>query len=84
MSRKKTQIIKAPSPEYDEKYWTDVRFEWADSSFLVEDEKGQLKEAGTVLLLRNKIEFLHHLTDDQLNTLKKTVIDAVNHELSKR
>jgi hypothetical protein len=73
-----------PSPEYDKKYWEDVVFDWADSKFLVEDQGGNLVEAGTILRLRNKIEFLHHLTEDQLNSLKSTVAAAVDHELSKR
>lgn len=84
MTDKKTHIIKAPSPEYDEKYWTDVNFQWADSKFLVENKDGKLVEAGTIVLLRNKIEFLHHLTVEQLHNLKTVISEAVDHELSKR
>lgn len=81
---KNVQVIQMPSPEYDKKYWEDVVFEWADSNFLVENQDGELIPAGTVLRLRNKIEFLHHLTEDQLQDLKTAVNQAVDHEISKR
>ena len=82
--KKNVYIAKVPSPEYDQDYWKiEPTFEWMDSNFLVEGPNGP-QEAGTVLLMRNKIEFLHHLTDDQLVQLKQSVTEAVDHELSKR
>lgn len=83
-TEKNIHVIKAPSLEYDKEYWKDVVFQWADSNFPVQDQDGNIVEAGTVLRLRNKIEFLHHLTDSQLKSLRDTVVQAVDHELSKR
>ena len=82
--KKNVHLVQAPSLEYDKEYWKEVIFEWADSNFLVEDKDGNPIEAGTVLRLRNKIEFLHHLTDEQLENLRTAVNQAVSHELSKR
>lgn len=82
--QKNVHMIQVPSLEYDKEYWKDIVFEWIDSKSLVENEQGELVEAGTCLRLRNKIELLSHLTDEQLNSLQIAVVEAVAHELSKR
>ena len=84
MSEESPNIPKVPTLEYDPEYWTDIVFQWADSKFLIKDSSGNEVEAGTILRIRNKIEFLHHLTDSQLRQLKEAVSQAVEYELSKR
>lgn len=84
MADKSINEVIIPAPTYDQEYWTDIVFQWADSTFKIVDSQGNSREAGTVLRIRNKIEFLHHLTDNQLLQLQNTVSQAVDYELQKR
>lgn len=62
----------------------EVEFDWTDSDTYVNDDRGELIPAGTVIKLISQIIFLTPLTEEQLNKLKTVVVDAVDHELSKR
>ena len=57
---------------------------WVDTNTFVPDEKGELKPAGTSLILGPNIIYLKFLEDWQLNQLKEQVMSAVDYELNKR
>lgn len=59
-------------------------FEWCDTKTFIVDDKGKLVEAGTCLLLQGQVIFLGGLSLEQLQRLKSSVLDSVDHEISKR
>jgi len=84
MKETKTTTIVQRCPKYDKDYTNGFIVQWADSKYLVLDAEGNQVEAGTMLIIRDRIEFLSQLSEEQLLELTKQVKDAVNHELSKR
>jgi len=58
--------------------------DWVDTNTFIPSPNGDLQEAGTCVLINNSIVYLSFLSEPQLQGLKQTILEAVDHELRKR
>ena len=63
---------------------SDPSIDWCDSNTLIQDQEGKLSHAGTCIKISNNLLFLKSFTLDQLQEMKKAVLAAIDHEITKR